>query len=146
MSFYRGTQTKDQLKVLDDQLNTLLTSILPPYYFSVKQTHKILEYLIRVYEVHAYHKHALLMGWLPLYETSWFIKISQLVKLKDDKWFDWLNDFAFKGEQVPKVILVKAMLRNKAVLFDKYATWLITAHKSMSFTEQITESRGNIHH
>lgn len=118
VSFYRGTQTKEQLKIVDDKLDALLSQVLPPYYLNVSQTHKIVEYLLRIYDVHAHHKNALVFGWLPLFETSYFLKISQLVRTKDDKWLDWLADFAYKGEQVPKLILLKVMHRNKAGLFD----------------------------
>ena len=89
---------------------------------------------------------ALVFGWLPLYETSWFLKISQLTRLKDDQWLDWLHDFAFKGEQVPKIVILKAMIRNKAVLFNKYASWVLDAHqKGLAFDVQNTQNK-NIHH
>jgi len=57
-------------------------------------------------------------------ETIWFMKISQLVNLKEDKWLEWLHEFSFKGEQVSKQVLIRAMQRNQASLFDQYAKWL----------------------
>jgi hypothetical protein len=89
-----------------------------------QETHKIIEYLLRIYEINAFHKYDLIFGFLPYYETIWFMKISQLVNLKEDKWLEWLHEFSFKGEQVSKQVLVRAMQRNQASLFDQYAKWL----------------------
>lgn len=47
--------TKDTIKHVDDQL-TLLIKLLAPYFLN-QSTHKVIEYLIRIYEIHAYHKH-----------------------------------------------------------------------------------------
>ena len=112
VEFYRGTKTKEELEIVDEKLESLL-SVLSPHYLDVSPTHQIIEYLVRIYEIHAFHKYSLIFGFVPLFETPWFLKACQLVSLKDDQWLDWLHDFAFKGEQVTKITLIKAMLRNK---------------------------------
>jgi hypothetical protein len=89
------------LEVVDDKIKQIL-GILSPYYLTEQETHKIIEYLIRIYEINAFHKYELIFGFLPYYETIWFMKISQLVNLKEDKWLEWLHEFSFKGEQVSK--------------------------------------------
>ena len=55
LSFYRGTETKDTLEVIDQQLDVLLDT-LAPHFVQNQGSLKILEYLIRIYEVHIYHK------------------------------------------------------------------------------------------
>ncbi len=89
------------MEVVDDKIKQIL-GILSPYYLTEQETHKIIEYLIRIYEINAFHKYELIFGFLPYYETIWFMKISQLVNLKEDKWLEWLHEFSFKGEQVSK--------------------------------------------
>jgi len=89
------------LEVVDDKIKQIL-GILSPYYLTEQETQKIIEYLIRIYEINAFHKYELIFGFLPYYETIWFMKISQLVNLKEDKWLEWLHEFSFKGEQVSK--------------------------------------------
>ena len=89
------------MEVVDDKIKQIL-GILSPYYLTEHETHKIIEYLIRIYEINAFHKYELIFGFLPYYETIWFMKISQLVNLKEDKWLEWLHEFSFKGEQVSK--------------------------------------------
>ena len=46
--------------------------------------HKILEYLIRIYDVHVYHKTLLLNAFLPYFETAYFLRMIQLLNLEDD--------------------------------------------------------------
>lgn len=89
------------MEVVDDKIKQIL-GILSPYYLTEQETHKIVEYLLRIYEINAFHKYELIFGFLPYYETIWFMKISQLVNLKEDKWLEWLHEFSFKGEQVSK--------------------------------------------
>lgn len=55
LSFYRGTQTKDTLEVIDQQLEVLI-DVLAPHFLANQGTLKILEYLIRIYDVHVYQK------------------------------------------------------------------------------------------
>ena len=80
------------MEVVDDKIKQIL-GILSPYYLTEQETHKIIEYLIRIYEINAFHKYELIFGFLPYYETIWFMKISQLVNLKEDKWLEWLHEF-----------------------------------------------------
>ena len=42
--------------------------------------------------------------------------------------------------------MIKAMLRNKAVLFDKYAVWVLAAHKQSGVFGGATATEKNIHH
>ena len=80
LEFYRGTQTKDTIKTVDDQL-ALLIKLLAPYFLNTS-THKILEYLIRIYEIHAFHKHLLIYSFLPYFETAFFLRMIQLLNIK----------------------------------------------------------------
>lgn len=52
LSFYRGTETVETLKPIDERLE-LLIKLLAPHALD-SGCHKILEYLIRIYEVHVH--------------------------------------------------------------------------------------------
>ena len=46
--------------------------------------HKVVEYLLRIYEVHIYQKESLLRAFLPYFETVFFLKAIQCMNLKED--------------------------------------------------------------
>ena len=71
--FYRGSQNKEFLEILDTKLNHIITIISP--YFMKAAAYKILEFLIRVYEIHAYHKTHLFFSFLPFYDTPQFLRL-----------------------------------------------------------------------
>ena len=52
LQFYRGTETVDTLKPIDERLVVLLKLLAPHALESA--CHKILEYLIRIYDVHVH--------------------------------------------------------------------------------------------
>jgi hypothetical protein len=87
-------------------------------------SHKVIEYLVRVYEVHAFLKHDFIMAFLPYFETAYFLKAIQLVSVKEDEFFSFLHEFAYRGEALATKILVKALARSNGVVFAKYAEWL----------------------
>lgn len=108
LKFYRGTRTKDANKATDKDLAQLLRA-LSPYYLEVPATHKVVEYLVRIYEVQSFLKHDFLFSFLPYYETVWFARAAQLCNLKEDQYFNWLHEVAYKGEQVSRHLLVHAI-------------------------------------
>ena len=73
MTFYRGGETKDALAPIDQKLE-LLIKLLAPHVLE-SGAHKVLEYLIRIYDVHVFHKKVLLNAFLPYFETSYFLKM-----------------------------------------------------------------------
>ena len=95
LEFYRGTRTNEELKHIEDQLGLLIKLLAP--YFLQSATHKIIEYLIRVYDINAYHKHTLIYAFMPYFETTFFLRLIQLLSLKNDDMFFFLEQNAFKG-------------------------------------------------
>ena len=115
LTFYRGGETKDTLKVIDGQLDVLLRAIAPHYL--QQSALKVLEYLIRIYEVHIHHKHTLLVSFVPLFETVYFLRLIQCVNLKDDQVWGWLHQFAYQGINIDKQTLTKCLARHNALVF-----------------------------
>ena len=77
LEFYRGTMTKDLVKEVDDKLALMIKLLCP--YFLYPATHKILEYLVRIYEIHAFHKLTVVYAFLPYFETPFFLRMIQLL-------------------------------------------------------------------
>jgi len=107
------------LKEVDEKLEYILALLAP--YLLLPATHKVFEYLVRIYEVHAHLKHSVICAFLAYFETAYFLKAIQLINLKDDELFSFLHEFAYQGQSIQKKILVKAMARNQGVVFTKYA-------------------------
>jgi hypothetical protein len=85
--------------------------------------HKVIEYMVRIYEVQAHQKHSFIMSFLPYFETAYFLKAIQLVNLKDDEFFSFLHEFAYQGQSIDSKIIVRALSRSHGVLFAKYSRW-----------------------
>ncbi|TNV87638.1 hypothetical protein FGO68_gene2900 [Halteria grandinella] len=119
LEFYRGTQTKDVVKHVDDQL-ALLIKILSPYFLH-QSTHKIIEYLVRIYEIHAYHKETIAFAFLPYFETSFYLRMLQLLNIKQDEMWYYLEPYSYSGQLIDQKTLLKGLVRNNATLFAKYS-------------------------
>ena len=88
-------------------------------------THKVIEYLIRIYEVHVYQKETMLMAFLPYFETVFFLKAIQLLNLENDQVWGWLHQFAFTGTSIDKKTLITCLARNSGLVFIKYAEFCL---------------------
>jgi len=49
--------------------------------------HRVIEYLVRIYEINAFQKETLLLSFLPYFETAFFIKLIQILNLKQDDYY-----------------------------------------------------------
>ncbi len=65
--------SKEELTQIAAMLETLIKALSP--YLLESSSHKVIEYLVRVYEIHAYHKHTLIYSFLPFFETSFFLRL-----------------------------------------------------------------------
>lgn len=98
----------------------MLIKLLAPYFLNTS-THRVLEYLIRIYEIHAYHKHTIVFSFLPYFETAFFLRMIQLLNLKQDEMMFFMEPFAFTGDSLDKKSLIKGLMRNNGTLFAKYS-------------------------
>lgn len=119
LQFFRATETAETLKPIDERLEILL-KLLAPHLLD-QAAHKVLEYLIRIYEVHVYHKSLVLNAFLPLFETAYFLRMIQLLNLERDQEYGFLHQFAYEGKAIDKATLVKCLRRNSGLIFTKYA-------------------------
>lgn len=119
LEFYRGTMTKEQLAPIDERLEALIKTLAVNLLDSHAQ--RVLEYLVRIYEVHIYHKHTVLLAFLPYFETAIFLKAIQCLNLKDDQIFGFLHEFAYTGKSIDKATLVRCLARQNGLVFTKYS-------------------------
>jgi len=77
------------LEPIDQRLSTLLKLLAPHSLDSA--CHKILEYLIRIYDIHVFHKTLLINMFMPFFETAFFLRMVQLLNLESDQEYGFLH-------------------------------------------------------
>ncbi|OVA04123.1 BP28 [Macleaya cordata] len=84
---------------------------------------KTLEYLIRRYKVHVYNTDELLFCALPYHDTHAFVRIVQLVELRNSKW-GFLEGVKVSGAPPPRKVIVQQCIRDMGILeaLCKYAS------------------------
>lgn len=107
--FYRGSQNKEALNILDMKLKHIITIISP--YFMHTASYKILEFLIRVYEVQAHYKTHVFFSFLPFYDTPQFLRLIQCMELKADPMLSFFEPFSKKGIKLRLEALLRFMSR-----------------------------------
>jgi hypothetical protein len=117
--FYRGTQSKEVIEKVDSKLKDVITIISP--YFMNPASHKIIEFLVRVYEVHSYHKHHLFFSFLPFYDTPHFLKLLQCMDLKNDLMMRYFEPFAAKGVKLTLDLVVRFMARENGAYLKVFS-------------------------
>ena len=84
----RGLQTAEATAKIDRTLGSFLQLLSPHFLHSA--AHKALEFLIRRFEIHKYNMDAVLACVLPYHGTRWFVRMVQLLRLKETCW-SWLQ-------------------------------------------------------
>jgi hypothetical protein len=86
--FNRETKREEELKETDQAINDLLIDLGP--FFRHKATHMVLEFLIKIYNVHVYNAKGLFLAFLPYHESKYFIKLIQNINFEQ---FNHLKNF-----------------------------------------------------
>ena len=84
----RGLQTAEATAKIDRTIGSFLQLLSP--HFLHGAAHKALEFLIRRFEIHKYNVDAVLACALPYHGTRWFVRLVQLLRLKETCWA-WLQ-------------------------------------------------------
>ena len=82
VTFERAVQSERVNEQLGGELRRMLLSLAP--YFMLKPAHKVLEWLVYRYHVHAYNLRELLMCVLPYHETAYFVRALQMLDLESN--------------------------------------------------------------
>ena len=118
-NFYRGSQTKEVLETLDAKLKNIITMISP--YFMNASSYKVLEFLIRIYEVQAYHKVHVFFSFLPFYDTPQFLRLLQCMELKSDPMLSFFEPFASKGVKLRLDAMIRFMSRENGAYLKVFS-------------------------
>eukprot|EP00826_Nyctotherus_ovalis_P042264 TRINITY_DN4327_c0_g2_i7.p1 TRINITY_DN4327_c0_g2~~TRINITY_DN4327_c0_g2_i7.p1 ORF type:complete len:306 (-),score=47.21 TRINITY_DN4327_c0_g2_i7:149-1066(-) len=113
-SFNRFTQPIGELKEIDAALNSFVRTLAP--YFGLSGCHKVFEYLIRVYDVHVYQKEVIIDALLPFFESPLFVRMAQLLNLKDHAEFGFMEPRVKKGNLLNRELLIKEMAKSPKLL------------------------------
>ncbi|XP_019730064.1 HEAT repeat-containing protein 1 isoform X2 [Hippocampus comes] len=105
LTLERSVQSKNVNKKLDADISLFLTRVSP--YFLLKPAQKCIEWLVHRFHVHLYNVESLLACALPYHHTNTFVRVVQLLKIKDatHRW-NWLQALQKPGVPLAKGTLV----------------------------------------
>uniref|UniRef100_A0A3B4ZVU7 HEAT repeat-containing protein 1 n=1 Tax=Stegastes partitus TaxID=144197 RepID=A0A3B4ZVU7_9TELE len=90
LTLERSVQSKEVNEKLDAGISLFLTRLCP--YFLLKPAHKCIEWLVHRFHIQLYNADMLLSCALPYHDTNVFVRVLQLLKIKDatNRW-NWLH-------------------------------------------------------
>ncbi|XP_078352830.1 HEAT repeat-containing protein 1-like isoform X2 [Oculina patagonica] len=105
-SLERALQSKDVNEKLDKHISKFLQYLSP--YFLLKPAQKVLEWLIRRFQIHVYNVDSLVTCVLPYHETNLFARVLQLLSIRDpsSKW-NWLRPIQKAGVPLSKTAFLQ---------------------------------------
>lgn len=111
----RSLQTKEFNERLNKQIAEFLRYLSP--YFLLKPAHKALEWLIRRYRIHISNEDELLSCILPYHETNIFVRVVQLLKVRNPASnYHWLEPLQKSGTPLAKTTLLNKCTSDMAFL------------------------------
>lgn len=136
--FERSIKTDHENKKLDEKVRRFCLLLSP--YFMLNCSYKALEWLIYRFSIHEYNREDLLMLVLPYHETNIFVRVLQLLNLRDpnDKWH-WLKPLQKPGLHLPKQTLFGHAASSPHFLefVSKYVLGIIEEHKQPSLLSTV---------
>ncbi|XP_076024052.1 HEAT repeat-containing protein 1 isoform X2 [Genypterus blacodes] len=101
----RSVQSKEVNEKLDAGISLFLARICP--YFLLKPAHKCIEWLVHRFHVQLYNTDSLLACALPYHDTNIFVRVVQLLKIKEtnNRW-SWLHCLQKPGVPLSRGALV----------------------------------------
>lgn len=114
-SLERTLQSKEVNEKLDQHITKFLKYLSP--YFLLKPAHKVLEWLIRRYQIHVYNVDSLVSCILPFHETNIFARVLQLLAIKDphSRW-NWLRPIQKAGVPLSKTAFLQHCISDSSFL------------------------------
>ena len=104
--YERAVQMKEATEEVDRSISLFLRKLSP--YFLLKPAHKCIEWLVRVFQIHAHNGDAVMECILPFYETKVFARMLQLLPLKlDTSPWHWLRPAQKSSSPLARLTLVR---------------------------------------
>ncbi|XP_041671630.1 HEAT repeat-containing protein 1 isoform X1 [Cheilinus undulatus] len=105
LTLERSVQSKEVNEKLDTGISLFLTRLCP--YFLLKPAHKCIEWLVHRFHIQLYNADSLLACALPYHDTNVFVRVLQLLKIKDatNRW-NWLHCLQKPGVPLSRGTLI----------------------------------------
>ncbi|CAI5743390.1 unnamed protein product [Peronospora destructor] len=105
------------LKKDEIELNAALDKILDALsaYFLLSATHKVLEFLVRRYEVHRYNIDAIMAMIIAYHESGWFVRMVRILHIHETRW-EFLLPVKTQGTPLLRVALVQRVIDEPSVI------------------------------
>lgn len=113
INFHRAQVSKQE----DAELNAALAKVLDALsgYFLLGATHKILEFLVRRYEVHRYNVDDVMATIVSYHESPWFAKMVRILHIHNTRW-EFLLQVKQTGEPLLRAALVQRALDETSIV------------------------------
>ncbi|CAJ1081349.1 HEAT repeat-containing protein 1 isoform X2 [Xyrichtys novacula] len=105
LTLERSVQSKEVNEKLDAGISLFLTRLCP--YFLLKPAHKCIEWLLHRFHIQLYNPDSLLACALPYHDTNVFVRVLQLLNIKDatNRW-SWLHCLQKPGVPLSRGALI----------------------------------------
>ena len=103
--FNRDMSDSDEINKKDKELKSILVYLSK--YFNDKNSHQVIEYLIKVYKVNIYLSEYFILPFLCYYNNTVFLKMIQNINYKENTQFEFMEEFAKKGILIHKNDIIK---------------------------------------
>uniref|UniRef100_A0A3Q3M1A5 HEAT repeat-containing protein 1 n=1 Tax=Mastacembelus armatus TaxID=205130 RepID=A0A3Q3M1A5_9TELE len=105
LTLERSVQSKEVNEKLDSGISLFLTRLCP--YFLLRPAHKCIEWLVHRFHIQLYNADSLLACTLPYHDTNIFVRVLQLLRIKDptSRW-NWLQCLQKPGVPLSRGALI----------------------------------------
>ncbi|KAF1318510.1 hypothetical protein FI667_g13898, partial [Globisporangium splendens] len=113
INFHRAQTTKQE----DADLNAALAKVLDALsgYFLLGATHKILEFLVRRYEIHRFNVDDVMATIVSYHESTWFAKMVRILHIHNTRW-EFLLQVKRSGSPLLRAALVQRALDESSIV------------------------------
>lgn len=121
INFHRASATKQEDAELDAALARVLDALSG--FFLLGATHKVLEFLVRRYEIHRCNVDAVMAAIVSYHESKWFARMVRLLHIHNTRW-EFLLQVKQTGEPLLRAALVQRAKDEPSVItfiFDSAA-------------------------
>ncbi|KAI9989928.1 hypothetical protein PInf_020226 [Phytophthora infestans] len=105
------------LKQDEPELNAALDKVLDALsaYFLLGAAHKVIEFLVRRYEVHRYNVDAVMAMIVAYHESSWFVRMVRILHIQNTRW-EFMLGVKTQGTPLLRAALVQRAIDEASVI------------------------------
>ncbi|OWZ08241.1 hypothetical protein PHMEG_00019248 [Phytophthora megakarya] len=111
--FHRAQSSKQDEPELNAALHKVLDALSA--YFLLGAAHKVLEFLVRRYEVHRYNVDAVMAMIVAYHESSWFVRMLRILHIHNTRW-EFMLGVKTQGTPLLRAALVQRAIDESSVI------------------------------